>query len=163
MRQKGAALVIILAIIAVVAVGTLAYLAGKMNLSVNISAPTPVATSSNQTPAPATPTPSPDVTANWQVYTNSQYGFQIKYPGNFQALTDSNNLYGWPNAVVLFYSGGQSYDLPVEVWNTQAQYQAKYPSGTTVFTTSGGKFITLTNVNHTPEVDQIIATFKFTP
>lgn len=100
--------------------------------------------------------------SDWQTYSNTQYGFEIKYPVNFKALTDKDSLYGWPKAVVLFYSGGQSYDLPVEVWSSEAEYKQKYPNaGVTVFK-KGSQFITLSNVNSNPLVDQIISTFKFT-
>jgi len=98
----------------------------------------------------------------WQIFTNAQYGFQISYPATYQALTDPDNLYGWPKAVVLFYAGGQSYDLPIEVWNSVAEYEAKYQPGMTNLTVKQvkGKYITLVNSNLSTEVDEIIATFK---
>lgn len=76
-------------------------------------------------------------------------------------MDDEKNLYGWPNAVVLVYGGSQSYDLPIEVWNTEAEYKAKYPN-TEELTVEhvGNKFITLVNVNSETEVDEIIQTFK---
>ncbi len=103
-----------------------------------------------------------DDSADLQTYTNTQYGFELKYPLTFKALTDKENLYGWPKAIVLFYSGGQSYDLPVEVWDSEAEYQEKYKSVTythEVFQ-KGDKFITLVNMNNDPIVDKIIASFK---
>lgn len=37
------------------------------------------------TPTPyASPTPTPDPTASWQVYTNTTYGYSIKYPSDFK-------------------------------------------------------------------------------
>ena len=103
-----------------------------------------------------------DIPEGWLTYTNTKYGFQISYPSNFKALDDADNLYGWPDAVVLFYAGGQSYDLPVEVWNTEAEYKAKYATqlDQVIVKKVGGKFITLLNNNNTPEVNQIILTFK---
>jgi hypothetical protein len=167
-RQRGFAGLIILVLIAFAIAGYFAYKYYVLNSAVIKPAltpyttpfisPTPIAT----TPPVQIPSGTPNITLGWKIYTNDKYGFEIKYPSNFKALTDKDNLYGWPNAVVLFYGGGQSYDLPVEVWNTEAQYKAKYPQGTTVFKTADGKFITLTNVNKDPEVDKIIATFKFT-
>lgn len=124
-----------------------------------------------QTVAPeVSPTPSPtasevpDPTANWKTYSNTKYAFSIKYPSSFQALTNSTDLYGWPKAVVLIYSGGQSYDLPIEVWASKAEYQQKHMNtqNLKVFTTNDGKYITLVNVNNNPTVDQIISTFQFT-
>jgi hypothetical protein len=123
-----------------------------------VVSPVPEATQS----AVSTSSPSAEFPADWQTYTNTQYGFELKYPSNFKALTDQENLYGWPQAVVLFYSGGQSYDLPVEVWDSEAEYQEKYKGVT--FTRQvfqkGDKFITLVNMNNDPVVDQIIASFK---
>src|SRR3989344_6941774 len=64
--------------------------------------------------------------SGWKTYTNTTYGFSIKYPPSYQALTDSNNLYGWKNAVVLIYKGGQSYDLAIQVWDTEEEYKQEY-------------------------------------
>lgn len=107
------------------------------------------------------PTPAAAIPAGWQTYTNAEYGFQIAYPAAYQALDDATNLYGWPNGLVLFYKDGQSYDLAVEVWNTQAEYQAKYQNQTGNLTVKNlnNQFLTLLNTNSDPEVDQIIATF----
>jgi len=100
----------------------------------------------------------------WKTFTSDAYKFQVSYPPNYQALTDKNNLYGWPKAVVLIYSGGQSYDLPIEVWSSVAEYEMKYKDQPNLTVKQvNGKFITLMNVNYTPEVDEIIATFKTLP
>lgn len=101
---------------------------------------------------------------SWKVYKNEQYGFEFSYPETYKVLTDKENLYGWPKAILLLYKGGQSYDLAVEIWNTEAEYKEKYADASilTVFKTKDGKFITLLNQNKTPEVSQIITTFKFT-
>lgn len=49
--------------------------------------PTPVITA---TPGP---TPTPDPTANWKTYTNTKYGFSIKYPNNKQVEIDTMDPY----------------------------------------------------------------------
>ncbi|KKU93254.1 hypothetical protein A3E17_02400 [Candidatus Amesbacteria bacterium RIFCSPHIGHO2_12_FULL_48_14] len=109
------------------------------------------------TPPPLTPT---SLKPGWKEYRNTKYRFTISYPANFQALDDQENLYGWPNAVVLLYAGGQSYDLAVEVWNTKAEYEAKYKNAANLTVNEiNGKFITLLNSNTKSEVDEIIATF----
>ena len=128
---------------------------------------TPAVTQAVSTATPAV-SPSPtiaeetsNIPAGWLTYTNEQYDFEISYPANYQALDDSDNLYGWPNGIVLFYSGGQSYDLPVEVWDTAYEYEKKYKNQMSDLTVKqvGGKYITLLNANRIAEVDQIISTF----
>ncbi|OGM23987.1 hypothetical protein A2715_02330 [Candidatus Woesebacteria bacterium RIFCSPHIGHO2_01_FULL_39_32] len=112
-------------------------------------------------PCPATETSQDSSKPGWKLYSNKKYGFQISYPDSYQALEDEENLYGWPNAVVLLYSGGQSYDLPIEAWNTKAEYEAKYKTTPNLTVKEvNGKFITLLNANFEEEVDEIIDTFK---
>lgn len=122
-----------------------------------------------QTTVPATsiftPTPTPTsagnvVPAGWQTYTNSQYGFTISFPANFKALSDKDNLYGWPNGVVLIYGGGQAYDIAVEIWNTEAEYKAKYPGENLAVYTINGKFLTIADQTKSAENSAIIATFE---
>ena len=112
-------------------------------------------------PCPATETSQDSSKPGWKLYSNKKYGFQISYPDSYQALEDEENLYGWPNAVVLLYSEGQSYDLPIEAWNTKAEYEAKYKTTPNLTVKEvNGKFITLLNANFEEEVDEIIDTFK---
>ena len=114
-------------------------------------------------PQPAQEEETSNVPSGWLTYTNQEYGFEISYPASFEALDDANNLYGWPNGIVLICSGGQSYDLPIEVWDDPADYQAKYASqmGDLVVKQVGNQYITLINMNHLSEVDQIISTFTY--
>lgn len=107
-----------------------------------------------------TGTQNKNISEGWLTYTNQEYGFEISYPKNYKALDDLENLYGWPNAVVLIYGGGQSYDLPIEVWNSESEYESKYPSAENLTVKKiGNKFITLMNINFEEEVDSIIETF----
>lgn len=105
---------------------------------------------------------------NWKMYKNSEYGFEIQFPESYKAYTDKDNLSGWPNAVVLIANDGQSYDLPIEVWDSEMDYKAKYWKYTDlipyikVVELTTGKFLTITNQNKEPEVDSIINTFKLT-
>lgn len=127
--------------------------------------PTPTAINIQNPPPSPTVTPTktdkePNTPESWQTYTNNEYGFQVSYPVNYQALDDAENLYGWPNAVVLIYGGGQSYDLPIEIWNNASEYQDKYPNATNLTVKQiENKYVTLLNMNNIPEVDEIIETF----
>jgi len=117
----------------------------------------------------STPTSSPieaevnsKIPLGWLTYTSSKYGFEIYYPNTYSALDDKNSLYGWPNGIVLFYKGGQSYDLAIEHWNDVSEYETKYQNQLTNLTIKnvGGQYITLLNMNNDGEVNEIIQTFK---
>jgi len=127
---------------------------------IEVSEISPAQPETTSTPS-ATPKIQTNIPNGWRTYKNEKYAFQISYPSNYKALDDKNNLYGWPNAVVLIYSGGQSYDLPIEVWNSVTEYQTKYKNEPNLIVKKvGDKYITLINVNGTPEVDKIISTFS---
>ncbi len=167
MRQKGNALIIVLLLL--IALGIIGYFVYqnmllKRQANIPLSTPTSVAvTVASPSPVPVpTPIPGPSLKPGWQLYTNDQYGFEFSHPASYKVLTDSENLYGWPKAILLLYKGGQSYDLAVEIWSSEAEYKAKYPDSSilTVFKTKDGKFITLLNQNNDPEVSEIISTFK---
>ena len=96
---------------------------------------------------------------NWLSYDNTEYGFSISYPNNYKALDDSENLYGWPNAVVLLYGGGQSYDIVVEAWDSKAEYESKYPSEELVVSKIGDKYITVADITKESENTEIIESF----
>lgn len=106
--------------------------------------------------------PTSNLPKGWQTYTNKQYGFEISYPNKYKVLTDKENMYGWPKAIALIYGGGQSYDLAIEYWTTEAEYQKKYDSSykNVVVKKVGNFYITLINTNFEPEIDEIIKTFK---
>ena len=109
-------------------------------------------------------TPISNIPAGWKTYTNDQYDFEISYPPTYKALTDKENLYGWPNGVVLIYDGGQSYDLAIEHWENQSEYENKYKNQTNLTVKKiGNIYLTLLNTNFETEVDQIIQTFTLTP
>lgn len=165
MRQKGNVLIVVLIlVIAIAAIGFLLYQNMQLKKQTASVSPTPTSTANvAKTSAPEV-VPSPSLKPGWKLYQNEKYGFEFSYPSSYKVLTDSENLSGWPDAILLLYKGGQSYDMAIEIWNTEAQYKAKYTdtSTYTVFKTKDGKFITLLNQNKDPEVAQIISTFKFT-
>lgn len=115
------------------------------------------------TPSPQpTTNPTIDPTSNWETYKNSSYSFEIKYPSNYKL---EEGTYGWPKSIITLHAGGQSYDLIIEVWDTEVEYKEEYNpvmiKNITVFE-DNDKFITLNNQNNEPEVSEIISTFKFT-
>lgn len=100
----------------------------------------------------------------WSTYKNDQYGFEISYPATYKVLTDSNNLYGWPNGIALLYKGGQSYDIAIQVWDSQEEYESAYPAAGENLTVkkTGTKFITIMDNTNDPENSEVITTFKLT-
>jgi len=162
MQRKGFInlFVVILLLIVFVAVAAIAYFFGSGKLQWNggkqIPSPTPTLIAGTPTPIP-TPTAKP----GWKVYKSERYGFEISYPNTYQALDDKDNLYGWPKAVVLLYNGGQAYDIAIEAWNSQSEYQSKYPSQANLTVSKiGDKYITILDSTQEEGNSEIIATFK---
>jgi hypothetical protein len=52
----------------------------KQQLTIQQPTPTPATTVSNSPASTSTPIPTSDPTASWEVYTNSENGYSIKYP-----------------------------------------------------------------------------------
>lgn len=136
----------------------------KKNTSVTPSTqPTVTLIPKTTVPTPTATVAGPTIPAGWQTYTNAQYGFTISFPANFKALSDKDNLYGWPNGVVLIYRGGQAYDIAIEVWSTEAEYKAKYPGEALDVYKVNGKFLTIADQTKSAENTAIIATFNLSP
>jgi len=111
------------------------------------------------TPA-ITATSTPSALLNYQ---NNTYGFSLSYPDKYKALDSQDDLYGYPHGIVLLYTGGQAYDIIVEIWNTKAEYETEYGPrvGELTVLEKDGKFITLLNNTKLPENQAVIASFKF--
>src|SRR4030042_2813697 len=137
MSDKLTVLLLVIVLLAGVGFAAVAFFLGK-NVGTNQKDSTSSIPAQSQAPLAVTPSQEPsapaqshlhsptsssspessqttDVKPGWLTYANSQYGFSISYPEDYKALSDQNNLYGWPNGLVLFYKGGQSYDIAVEV------------------------------------------------
>ena len=187
MKTRGFAPIIILVIILLIIISGTAYFIGLKNTGSKIfPTPTPTPTISSVActqeakicpdgttsvvrvgpncefaQCPTAETSQNSKHPDWKLYKNEEYGFQIFHPDSYKVLNDKVNLYGWPNAIVLLYNGGQSYDLPIEVWNTKAEYEAKYKAAPNLTVKEvKGKFITFLNTNTEDEVDEIIDSFK---
>jgi hypothetical protein len=86
-----------------------------VQLTVPITSPVP-------TVSPAvSPTP-----ISGQVYKNDLYGFTLTYDKPYRLLTDKDSLSAYPHGLALFYTGGQAYNLVIEVWDSQSAYEKEY-------------------------------------
>jgi hypothetical protein len=119
--------------------------------------PTAIATATPTIVPTATPSKIP---AGWQSYTNLQYDFTVSYPPDYKVLTDKENLYGWPKAIALIYGGGQAYDVAIEIWDTEAEYKAKYPGEKLAVYKVFDKFLTVSDQTKNAETEEIISTFS---
>jgi hypothetical protein len=99
-------------------------------------------------------------TTGMQVYTNAEYGFELSYPDVCEAMDDATNLYGWTNGIVLFYCGGQAYDVAVEVWDSLAEYEAKYPDEEFVGAELAGQYVSVVDITNEPQNTDILASFE---
>ena len=105
--------------------------------------------------------PTISIPTGWKTFISEKYGFSISFPASYKALTDKDDLYGWPNGVVLLYNGGQSYDLAIEHWNSLEEYEKVYKNETRTYIKNiGREYISLLNMNNTTEVEKIIETFR---
>jgi len=166
MKQKGSLLIITIIVLAIIGIAA-AYYFGTQSTKTEVAQtpppnPTPVYTfTPTSEVSPTQSVEESTIPAGWSTYVSSEYGFEISYPSSYQTLDDSENLYGWPNGVVLFYKGGQAYDVAIEAWDTQTEYEAKYGTNNSNLTvhTVGNKFITLLDNTQDAENSDVIATF----
>ncbi|MFH1561563.1 MAG: hypothetical protein ABID04_03230 [Patescibacteria group bacterium] len=164
--MKTKEIIIIVGITLLVVAGfTGAYLLGSKKNSnqaaettVALISPTvfPTIEPSNQ-PEP-TETEASTLPQGWTTYENSEYGFEISFPDSYKALDDSNNLYGWPNGIVLLYQGGQSYDIAIEIWDSPTEYQTKYPMENLKVEKIGDQYLTVADITKQPKNADIIDT-----
>jgi len=107
----------------------------------------------------STPTSVPN---NLATYKNDTYKFELNYPKEYDLLTTKDDLYGYPNGILLLYNGGQTYDVVVEVWNTKAEIENAYSfmmQNVTIYEVNG-KFISLLINSDNAETQAIKNSFK---
>jgi hypothetical protein len=112
-------------------------------------------------PQEATHTPQAPsgIPSGWLTYTNADYGFEVSYPPSYESMDDAENLYGWPDALVLFYGGGQAYDIVVEHWDSQADLQASNGYAEKVVHDVNGEIISVWDITKEPQNAAILTTF----
>lgn len=85
---------------------------------------------------------------DWLSYINTEYGFMVRYPSNYNEVRD---IYGWPNSVVHFIentpSGAQAYRARIEIWDDELGFvnSGQYVSGRQpdFMTDLGDKYLTI--------------------
>lgn len=166
-NQKGFIVPILVAVIAILLIGGGVYVytnekveAPEVFIDSNLPPQSGQISVATTVPSKASTT---DITNDWKMYSNSQYGFQIKYPINYKI---ENDMSGWPQAITLFGGpSGQSYYLAIEIWNSQSEFNTARGYNVQpqpVFKKVGNQYLSLWNVNQDQVVDQIISTFEFT-
>lgn len=163
--KKGVIYALLIVLLIIVSVA-FAYYYGTQQKKVSYPQETQTQNSTDKT-SPISPTPistpvsTSNIPSDWKTYSNEKYGFEISFPPKYKALDDTNNLYGYPNGIVLIYGGGQSYDLVIEHWSNQSEYENKYRNQSNITVKKiGDVYISLLNTNFETEVDEIIKTFK---
>jgi len=125
-------------------------------------------TPANQEPGTQNESAPPDPYANWETYSNDQYGFKIKYPAKYKTVKDN---YGWPHVIIHFIekSGAQSYRAQIEVWDSKDGFKNTYAKNPPFITQAGSKYITVNywtaagDDGTKKEWENIISTFEVIP
>jgi hypothetical protein len=100
------------------------------------------------------------VFVEWLVYKNEEYGFEMSYPETYALLDDEENLYGWENSLALFFVGGQAYDISVEVWDSEEEYETAHANESLVVEKIGSKYIVVVDLSNRPENADVLKTFR---
>lgn len=114
----------------------------------------------------ASPTPTPNPTANWKIYTNTQYKYSVKYPADYSVIETSSDY-------VRFSPGVNDPNLPQRetYLSIQLDKNPQQLPETVYKKTTDGKTLRISQImmdvdeNQKPQIkivfDQILSTFKF--
>ena len=122
MNQKGFAN-IILVIVILALLGAVGYFVFVKKSEPITQQPTPTPT---QTKTPVSPTPAP--TANWKTYTNSQYGFEFKYPATF-VLGQNPLINDWSKPIEEGTAGTFWQKIAKNNWQERLAKKSSYQIG----------------------------------
>ena len=106
--------------------------------------------------------------SSWKTYTNTEYGFEFRYPSDYSTVNPGMEQEGWPQGVVLlsYKPHPTAYSLAIEAWDTPTAFKEKYGEVQTkksFIKQIGNKYLSVWALD--PEdivLDQILSTFKFT-
>lgn len=185
MNQKGF-VNITLVVVIVVLVGVVGYFTFVKKSKPIVQQPTPTSTTTpTKTFTPIPISTSQDGTVNWKIYSNSEYGFQFKYPSNWR-LYDAIQNPTWSGdsykiRVSYRRGGGVSSPTYCQARPTDQRCQKTQIDGNEAIIDWGGSegnevsidisdkdrgLIILYIMNYAPAekstIDQILSTFKFT-
>ncbi|MFC1622234.1 hypothetical protein ACFL13_02560 [Patescibacteria group bacterium] len=96
-------------------------------------------------------------------YKDDELNFDILFPAGCGVSNEELDTYGWPNGVVLIYCGGETYDVAVEVWDTEEEFRDKYPDeeNLVVEMLEDGRYLTVVDIANEQYSANILKTFRF--
>lgn len=90
MNQKGTTNIVLIIVVIVILAGVLGYFAFFKKAETVTQQPSPTQLNNpTKTPADETPTPPIGETSSWKTYTNTAYGFEVKYPKEWQGVDEN--------------------------------------------------------------------------
>lgn len=158
--ERGLAGIVLVAVLFIVIISAgVGYLILK-RMSLRTVAPTP--NSTNVPAVSASPTPTSPETADWKIYRNEEYGFEIKYPNGWEFLVDDPQGQKYPSFRDKKYDG--SFEWPGLIIDWPPIYDLEIPATeSNIFKLEDAEdeiiIISFTN-SFTKEPKKIVATCK---